>query len=92
MRKASVLVVVWVVSMLAAGMWAYAQAPLPPAVPRLPQSGSPGEPPTVISGSDLGFRVENRRGNVVVGRFVVRVNGQWLDIQESPIVKRLTER
>jgi hypothetical protein len=92
MRKASVLVVVWVVSMLAAGMWAYAQAPLPPAVPRSPQSGLPSEAPTVISGSDLGFRVENRRGNTVVGRFVVRVNGRWLEIQESSVVKRLTQR
>jgi hypothetical protein len=81
MTKMSVLVV-WGVLMFAAGMWAQ----VPRVELRVPQT----EP--VISGDDLGFRVENRRGNTVVGRFVVRIDGQWLEIQESTIMKRLTER
>jgi len=27
-----------------------------------------------------------------VGRFVVRVNGQWRDVEEAGVMKRLTER
>ena len=89
MRKMSTLVVLLVVSMFGVGIWAAAQAALPQ---RPPQSGPAGEPPTVISGSDIGFRVENRRGNTAVGRFVVRINGQWLDVEESVVAKRLTAR
>jgi hypothetical protein len=89
MRRMSTLVVVCVVSMFAVGMWAYAQAPLPQ---RPPQSAPATEPPSMISGSDLGFRVESRRGNTAVGRFMVRINGQWLDVEESVVAKRLIAR
>jgi len=68
------------------GIWAAAPAPL---AQRPPQSGSAGEPPTVISGSDIGFRMDRRRGNTAVGRFVVRINGQWLDVEEAVVAKRL---
>jgi hypothetical protein len=34
-----------------------------------------------MSGSDLGFRVESMKGNIAVGKLVVRVNGQWVDAQ-----------
>jgi hypothetical protein len=37
--------------------------------------------PLVLSGPDLGFRVETQKDKSVVGRFVVRVNGQWLDVE-----------
>jgi len=37
----------------------------------------------VISGSDLGFRVDSRRNGVPTGRFVVRVNGAWVELKES---------
>jgi hypothetical protein len=90
MKKACLLVVVWIVSMFAAGMWASAQAPLPSPAPRVP--GAQTEPPTVISGNDLGFRVEDLRNRRVLGRFVVRVNGQWLEVEEASVTKRLTAR
>ena len=35
--------------------------------------------PTVMSGSDVGFRVEGIRGGTPVGRLVVKVNGQWVE-------------
>jgi hypothetical protein len=84
MRKMLTLGVVSLVStlLLAAGMLAQAQRPSQPA---------PGsEPTTVISGNDIGFRLVNRHGNVATGRFVVRVNGQWLEVEESVTAKRLT--
>jgi len=94
MRKMSILVAVWLVSMLLVGMWAYAQAPLQPAPPSPPRTLPPGqdEPARIISGNDIGFRVEDVRSNRLVGRFVVRVNGQWRDVEEAGVMKRLTER
>ena len=35
--------------------------------------------PTVLSGSDVGFRVEQTEDGLLVGRLVVRVNGRWVD-------------
>jgi hypothetical protein len=38
-------------------------------------------PPTVLSGSDVGFRVEaiDGVGNAVVGHIVVKVDGKWVE-------------
>jgi hypothetical protein len=41
----------------------------------------PVQPPIVLSGSDVGFRVEGQRGDVVTGTLVVRVDGKWIDAQ-----------
>lgn len=63
-----------------AAAWASAQ------VTRPPSSETGIKPmdlvaPQVISGSDLGFRVESNRDGVPVGRLVVRINGRWVDAQ-----------
>ncbi len=62
-------------------------------VPRIePQPGVPqAQAPTIISGDDLGFRVEADRGGVPTGRLVVRVNGQWVEPRFSAGVRRLTQ-
>jgi hypothetical protein len=65
-RARIVLVAIWLASLAAVGLWA--QTP-----PRSQQM--------VISGSDLGFRVDRQQGNAPVGRLVVRVNGQWVEAQ-----------
>lgn len=41
----------------------------------------PVQPPIVLSGSDVGFRVEGQRGDAVTGTLVVRVDGKWIDAQ-----------
>lgn len=56
----------------------------PPPVP------APG--PTMLSGSDIGFPVERRKGDVPVGRLVVRVDGRWIEPEFSAGVQRLTAR
>ena len=63
-RARVVLVVIWLVSLVGVGVWAQTQF----------------EQPRVISGSDLGFRVE-RQGSVgsPIGRLVVRMNGKWVE-------------
>jgi hypothetical protein len=35
-------------------------------------------PPRVMTGADVGFRVEGIRGNIPVGTLVVKVNGEWV--------------
>jgi hypothetical protein len=55
-----------------AGFYARAQAPTPEPLG------------TVISGNDIGFRIERTEPNRVQGRLVVRVGGKWVDAQFSP--------
>ena len=63
------LVVIWVASLIAVAALARAQA-------RQPMT--PLASPFVLSGSDVGFRVEGRVGNTPAGTFVIRANGQWI--------------
>lgn len=48
--------------------------------------------PAVLSGDDIGFRVEGYRGTVAVGTLVVRVDGKWVDADFRGGVRRLTSR
>jgi hypothetical protein len=80
--RKGIAVLALIAGLLAAAALGYAQAQ-PNARP-LPL-------PVVLSGSDLGFRVEGQRGTSVVGRFVVRVNGAWIDVDarfEPKVVTR----
>lgn len=52
------------------------------------RGGRPGfnlltESPTVVSGSDLGFRIERTLDDIPVGKLVVRVDGRWVDTATS---------
>src|SRR4051812_22062928 len=54
------VVTIWFALLVAAGgAWSYAQTPLPG--PRS-QPGAPAQPPTIISGADLGFRIDRMDG------------------------------
>jgi hypothetical protein len=81
LRNWIVFVVISVTSLTGAGVWAHAQAPVTPA----PQA----QPSNIISGSDFGFRVDGRKGNTPVGALVVRINGQWVEVQFSAGTKPL---
>ena len=62
------------IAILASTIAALAQFPRDPGVP-------PADP-RIVSGSDLGFRVEGtdpRSGNPT-GAWVIRVNGRWLEV------------
>jgi len=57
------------------GRWAYGQGPQFPS--QQPDSNAP-----VISGNDVGFRVDRQdteRLGRLTGTWVVRVNGQWIE-------------
>ena len=72
-RKHLTVVVLVVLGLVGAGVWASAQMYL----------AEPVDPPVVLSGPDLGFRIEERRGEAVYGRLVVRVDGQWIEVNVS---------
>ena len=71
MRTGLVVAGVGVASLLGAGAWAGAQFPRWRPVPE----------PVVLSGSDLGFRVQGMYGEVPMGEIGIRVTGAWIDAQ-----------
>ena len=74
------LALAWVLSLVVVGA----------AASRLTWAQSTGDK-RVISGADLGFRIDSDRGGVPTGRFVVRVNGTWVEVRESVGAARLTQ-
>jgi hypothetical protein len=81
-RVAAVLmVVVLVVVVLVSGLTVFAQV----QGPRGRQSG----PTQILSGSDIGFRVEGadpRTGNPT-GTWMIRMNGDWVEVGAIPSMK-----
>lgn len=75
-----------IVFLAAAALFGQAQGPATP--PTQQQS------PTIISGADLGFRVEGRNENRPVGTLMVRINGQWVEAELTARggIKRLSAR
>ena len=66
-----VLVVMWVLSIIGVGMWASAQS----RIPRRPTVGAP-----ILSGTDIGFALDSVDGGAAIGRWKIRVNGEWHDV------------
>ena len=63
---------------LGAARWAFAQAAQAPQFPT--QQPDPAAP--IISGNDIGFRVDRQdteRLGRLTGTWVVRINGQWIE-------------
>ena len=50
-----------------------------------------GLTPGIITGADLGFRPDGWRGKARTGRFVVRINGEWVDAVESIAARPATQ-
>jgi hypothetical protein len=84
------LAILWTLSLvMVAVVSSLAQAPQSP-----PPPGGLARPipllqlPTVISGSDVGFRVEQTRDGIQIGRVVVRIGGTWVDTAAPPAAAR----
>ena len=56
------------------------------------QVGTQQVPPKILSGPDIGFRVESiePRSGSVLGRIVVNVNGKWVDAYVGGGAAKLT--
>lgn len=79
-RPARVIGVI-VLTLVAIGGWASAQV-----------VSQKVKPPLVLSGPDVGFRIEAYKGTTPVGRLVVRVDGQWVEAQFQGGITRLGTR
>lgn len=66
-----VIAIMWVASLAAVGVAAQVAAQVP-GFRALPE-------PKVVSGADVGFRVDGMYGNVPSGVIVLRVNDQWVE-------------
>ena len=69
------LAILWALSLVVVGVASSSAQP-----PR----GRPGVnlltvSPSVVSGSDIGFRLERTQDGIAVGRIVIRVDGRWVD-------------
>ena len=70
-RTVVCLTVIVALSLLAVGVWAAEHA-------KGDQSAR------VISGQDLGIRLERKQSGVMLGTLVVRVDEQWVEVQLAP--------
>lgn len=80
-------VLLWLLSLVlvaTASAWISAQATRPRIVKPLAQ-------PTMLSGADVGVRVESWDGNTAIGNLVVRLDGRWVDVAPKGGVFRLGE-
>lgn len=65
-RTWSIIVGVWLLSLVAVAVVAQS-----PSVTPLPV-------PITLTGADIAFRVEGTQGNAPVGKLIVRYNGRWV--------------
>jgi hypothetical protein len=73
-RVRLVIATLWLLSLFAVGTFVHAQ----------PQNRGLFAGPTLFSSGDLGFQAFDTGGKTVVGKLVVRVNGQWKDAEFAP--------
>ena len=72
MRAKFVVALLWAASLIGSiGITAYAQRTIGPA----------GKQPEVVSGSDVGFRIDRYNGETPVGELVVKRDGKWVAVQ-----------
>ena len=46
----------------------------------------------IVSGADVGFRIEGTDlSGKPVGRWMVRVDGQWVEASTAPVTRRLSQ-
>jgi len=93
MRKWTVVGFIWVLTLVATGLWVHAQSN--PRVVPSPRStpNNDNEIPTIISGNDIGFRVDGwNKDGTPIGRIVVHQEGKWLDVTLSGRVRPLSTK
>jgi hypothetical protein len=87
MNTRALIVALTVFLLAVIGAWAVsAQVQVRPA----PQNPLSVQPTEVLSGSDIGFQIEGRRGDTAVGKLVVRVDGKRIDAQFAGSVTKIT--
>jgi len=77
MRSTPVAAVFAILLIIAATAWVTAQVVAIKPVP-----------PKVMTGTDIGFRVEGLRGSTPIGTLVVKVNGEWVEADIATVGTR----
>jgi hypothetical protein len=49
------------------------------------------DPPIIVSGSEVGFRVEAWRGSTPLGTLVVRIDGEWVEADFAGGPRRISQ-
>jgi hypothetical protein len=70
-RVRMIIAVLWIGSLLGVGAMTYAQSQA--------KELRPLREPKVMTGADVGFRVDGMYGEMPTGTIVIRVNGQWIE-------------
>jgi len=79
--KSRILAAAIFVAAIVIASWSYAQG----TTAQLKQLQ--GVEPEVVSGADIGFRIQGHRNGKPVGTLVVRVNGEWQEVEFAPVMK-----
>ncbi len=82
------LTLAWVLSLVAVGSVAAVLTSAQSSRPSSPQSQLPPqlmmlEGTKILSGNDIGFRVERTEDGFPIGRLVVRIDGRWVEAEPS---------
>ena len=67
-------VALWVLSIVATAQWSARAQVKGIIVPPV------GAPPQILSGPDLGFRLQGQRDDTALGTLVVRIQGEWFRV------------
>jgi hypothetical protein len=54
-----------------------------------PRPGTPSLAPNVVSGDEIGFRIDHFEGRTPIGTLVVKVDGRWVEAKTSPSLQLL---
>jgi hypothetical protein len=87
MRKWIGVGIISAASLIGGGLWAHAQVQVP-NTPR-PAPGEIRQPPQILSGAEMGFRVDGWEGDTPIGRWVVRTDGKWVEPKVTGGVRKL---
>jgi hypothetical protein len=81
-RAAIVLTAIWLASLAATATITVAQV----------QLRAPSPAPTILSSSDIGFRIDSQAGGVPTGTLVIRIDGQWVEPRISGSLRMIPVR
>jgi hypothetical protein len=80
------LAVAWALSLLITGALTATATDDVQRAPLGVPDGMITEAPTVVTGPDIGFRLERTQNDVAIGKLVVRVDGRWIETGSAPML------
>jgi hypothetical protein len=88
-RVAAVVGLLWLGSLVAVAATARGQVSQPEAKPKVEVQALPQDL-RILSGDDIGFRLEGWDRSTPTGTLVIRVNGRWVEVATAKKIVPLT--